>query len=698
MPKVSSRNKGEDDDVLNEARKRFAACEDAWGEVKAQALDDLKFGCLGEQWPMDIIQSRKAEGRPCLTINRLPPFVRQVVNEGRQNRPQIKVRPVDSNGDVHTAEVIGGIIKHIETISDADVAYDTGLESACRMGFGFIGADIDYACDDTFDMELKIRAFPNPLAISFDPNTESADSSDWDYAFVSEMIPEDKFKAEYPGIEYEAASFGTDDHLMPWYDSDNVRRAEYYERVQDKRKVLLLSDGSIVDKDEFSKPASKDEPSLQEFFQMVGIVPTREREVRSYRIVKRLITGKDVLEEKTWRGSIIPIVPVYGEQINVEGRRYFYSLIHDAKDPQRIFNYSRSAATELISLAPKVPFIGAKGSFNSSIEKWQTANQKSWPFIEYDAVNGQPPPQRQMFGGIPEGPLSEAASALEDMKQIVGISNPALGMPDTRVISGKAKQMERSESDNSTYHFIDNQHRGIRCLARILIELIPQVYSGKRIVRIIGQDGKPSNVPLQQQVQMPDGSSRVYDLEAGKYDVTVEAGPSYATQREETQDWVTSFISAMPASAPILGPIAVGLSDFPNSDKIKAALETMMPPAALAALKGLPPPPPSPPPEIAAAQAKAQADMQLSHQKATQDFQLEQQQAQHRQQVEQTQAQADVAVMQTKAQAELQIMRERAALEMQLKREEAQLAAELKMMGAARDAQAQAAPGVNANV
>lgn len=691
MPKDQEPNKSEDDDILDEARKRFSACQDAWSEVKAQALDDLKFSRLGEQWPMDIIQSRKAEGRPALTINRLPAFIRQVVNECRQNRPQIKVRPMDSGADVHTAKIIGGVVKHIEAISDADIAYDTAIDNACSMGFGFMGIDIDYACDDSFDMDLKIRAFPNPLALDWDPNTEAADSSDWNYAFVSEMVPEDEWKREYPGKEYDKTAFVSDAHLSPWYDEGNVRRCEYYERVQDKRQVLLLSNGEMVDKDKFEAPGNGEEPSLAEMFALVGITPTREREVRSYRIIKRLISGKDILEKKEWRGSIIPIVPVYGEQVNVEGRRYFYSLINAAKDSQRVFNYSRSAATEMISLAPKVPYIGPKGAFKTAREKWITANQKSWPFIEYD---GQVMPQRQGFGGVPEGPLSEAAGALEDMKQIIGISNPSLGMPDTRVISGKAKRMERAESDTSTFNFPDNLARGICCLGKILVELIPQVYSSRRVIRIIGEDGKASNVPLGQKIPQPDGTERIYDLTVGKYDVKVDTGPSYATQREETQDWATAFVQAFPPAAPILGPIIVKMSDFPDSDKVTAALETLMPPAAQAALKGLPPPPQGPPPEVAAAQAKAQADMAINQQKAQQDFQLEQQRAQNRAQIEQTQAQADIAVMQMKANAEIDLERQKAAVQLELKRQEAELSAQLKVIGASRDAQNQAAPGV----
>lgn len=672
-----------DDDVLEEARERFAESQDAWGELKAQALDDMRFGLLGDQWPTDIAQRRRAAGRPCMTINRMPSFMRQVVNDGRQNRPSIKVRPVDSGADVHTAEIMSGLIRHIESVSDADVAYDTALGHQVSGGFGFATVDVDYACDDSFDKEIKIGAVHNPLAVDWDARTEAYDSSDWDYAFISQVMGEEKFEKQYPKAAKRADVDMSQAYTAPWFEGKSVRLSRYYERVEKQRKILLLSDGNVVDTETYAK--------YKEIFDQAGATVARERDSKSYEIVVRLITGADILDEKRWRGSIIPVVPFYGDSFNIEGRRYVNSLIHDALDSQRIFNFSRSTATEMISLAPKVPFIGKKGAFKTDMDKWTNVNTENYPFIEHD---GDVAPQRQPFGGIPEGALQEALLASEDMKAIIGISNPSLGMPDDRVISGKAKRMERHEADTGTFHFTDNQHRSIRCIGRILIELIPQVYSGERVVRILGHDGKAQSVPLNQQVQLPDGTSRIYNLSAGKYDLSVEAGPSYTTRREEAAETLSTLIVADQRLGPILAPQLIKMFDMPDSDKVTAMVATVMPPDARAIFDGTKPPPPAPPPEVQAAQQKAQADMAINTQKAQQDFQLEQQRAQNRSQIEREQAQADVAVMQMKAQAEIEIERQKAAVQLELKRQEAELSAQLKVIGASRAAQSEAAPGV----
>ena len=128
-----------DDDkgVLDRAKKRFAASEDQWSDVKQRSVEDTKFARLGEQWDPDDVQTRLAEKRPCLTINKMPAFARQIVNDMRQNRPRIKTRAANSGACGHTAKIFDGIIRNIESVSNADVAYDTAGESAVYGGIGF---------------------------------------------------------------------------------------------------------------------------------------------------------------------------------------------------------------------------------------------------------------------------------------------------------------------------------------------------------------------------------------------------------------------------------------------------------------------------------------------------------------------------------------------------------------------------------
>lgn len=676
------RDDSDDDDILTEAREAYAEDLAAWSVVREEGLEDLRFG-KGEQWPSQVATQRELEGRPCLTINLQPAFIRQVVNEGRQNRPQIKVRPVDSYADPQKAKIFEGLIRHIESSSDADVAYDTGLDAAARTGMGFFMIDVDYAYDDTFDKDIMFRRIANPFSVVFDAASTAADSSDWCRCHVTELIDRPLFEKLYPNAN--AAGFDGDDMVNPWLTTDQVRLSQYYQKVEVDRKVVRLSNGMVVGADEMA------DPEVNAMLQANGIQVLGERVAKSCKIVKRLITGREVLAETEWYGSIIPVIPVFGEEINVEGRRYFHSLIHDGKDAQRELNYWNTTATELLALTPKAPWIGPKGAFKTDAQKWGTANTKTWDFIEYD---GATPPSRMPFDGVPAGVLQQAVIAADNMKRIIGIHDASTGMYGDEVsgeASGKAIRYRKHQADTSVYHFTDNLNRAIRCAGRVCIDLIPQVYSGPRIVRILGLDGKPQPVALGPEgSQPPEGFDAVYDLSVGKYDLVVEAGPSYATRREEAVESITAFIQAYPAAAPILGDMVAKMSDWPEHEEVGQRLETLLPPAIQAQIKGEPAPPPEPPPEVQAMQAKAAADIEIQRQDAVFKRDQAREDAIHRNDLERMQAEADMAVNAQRATQERELMQKKADLQFELMEKEMLLKAAL----AARQAAQQSTPEI----
>lgn len=96
-------------DVLKDARESFDRKQEAEQKNRQAWLDDWRFARLGEQWPASVRRQREIDGRPCLTINRLPSFIRQVTNDARQNRPSIKVHPVGEDASEETAEVLAPI-------------------------------------------------------------------------------------------------------------------------------------------------------------------------------------------------------------------------------------------------------------------------------------------------------------------------------------------------------------------------------------------------------------------------------------------------------------------------------------------------------------------------------------------------------------------------------------------------------------
>ena len=562
-----SENEDEDspDDILEDAKELFERAAEVEADNRKAGLEDKRFARLGEQWDDAVKRQREIDGRPCLTINKLPAYIRQVVNDSRQNKPAIKCHPVDSESDTDTAEILNGLIRNIEYTSNADVAYDTALEDAVTMGFGYWRVNIEHAHDDTFDMNLCIERVANPFSIYADPDSDCADSSDWNYAFVTELVTKDEFERRWKGKE--PTNWDSYENLAePWIDSEKILVCEYWERKLSNKTIVQLSDGTVLDQDAYKEH--------QEIYDVLGITVTNSRVVESHKVMQHILTGAELLESKEWSGRYIPIIPVYGDEVNIEGKRYFRSLIRDAKDSQRQFNFWRTNATEMMALAPRTPFIGKKGAFNSDIEKWNTANVKNHPFIEYDGLE---PPMRQPFPQPPVGMIQEAMNAADDIKSIIGIFDAGMGAQGNET-SGKAILARQRESDTSTFHFIDNLSRAIRHTGRILVDLIPSVYNGQRIVRILGEDKKPTNVPLGTPTVTPKGVEKIFDLTVGKYDVTVETGASFSTKREEAANQMLELIRVMPQAAGLISDLLVKNLDWNGSEEISERLAMMLPP------------------------------------------------------------------------------------------------------------------------
>lgn len=577
-----------DEQLLADARDAFALCEEAESENRLAALDDLRFAKLGEQWPESVRQQRIKDGRPCLTINRQPAFIRQVVNEARQNRPGITVHPVDGEADVAIAEIYNGLIRNIEQTSKADVAYDTAVDCAVSNGFGYFRINSDFADDDSFDLDLKIERIVNPFSVYGDPLSTASDSSDWNTCFVTEVLSLDAFRAKYKGAEpVNWAGSGYEKLAAPWAQDKSVLVAEWWRRERVKCPIVALSDGTVLKAEVYAKQKAQ--------LDAQGIAVLGERTALGHRVTQTVLTGAEVLEVNDWAGKYIPIVPVYGDEVNVEGKRHFRSLIRDAKDAQRMLNYWRTASTELTALAPRVPFIGRKGTFKSDARKWATVNSQNHAFIEYD---GDAPPMRQpMDGSRAIGAIQEALNAQDDMKAILGMYDASLGARGNET-SGRAIIARQKEGDTSNFHFIDNLSRAIEHGGRILIDLIPTVYSGARMIRVLGRDNKASSVQLGQPlaVRRPDGQvqtdeaglplTRICDLARGKYDLTVETGPSYASRRQETADQILKMIQAYPPAAPVLGDLLAKNLDWPDADEVARRLHALLPPQLLAAEGG----------------------------------------------------------------------------------------------------------------
>ncbi len=561
------------DDLLATAKKRFQLAEEFEKDIREEALIDWKFR-KGEQWPDDIKQQRILEGRPTLVINRVVQHLRQVTNDQRQNRPAIKVHPVDDKADIETAKILQGMLRHIEQDSGADVAYDTAFEGAATGGFGYLRVLTQYVSPESFDQEIKIQQIEDPFSVYFDPNSKEPDGSDAKWAFITEDIPKEDFIAKYG-----ESKLSTDNawesyaNRSDWVRKDTVRVAEYFYTEYKNITLVETHDGEVFDLEEKRKELQVEEIPKQ-------LIKQKKKAKRP--VIKWcLINGCEVLEETEWPGRWIPIVPVYGDKFIVDGKRILEGVVRHARDPQRMYNYWKSTEAETITLAPKAPFIVAEGQITPDYEgMWASANQKTFPYLIYKPTTHEgmlvPPPQRN-FGEPPIQAISMAGSfAAEDIKSTTGIYDAALGNRSNET-SGKAIDSRKAQAQTSNFHLVDNLFRSIRQVGRIGVDLIPKIYDTARASRILGEEGD-AEVILINEFFKRHGQEVRYDLSAGKYDVTLDTGPNFQTKRQEASQSMLELSKAAPNLMSVAPDLIVKNLDIPGSQEIAERLKKTLPP------------------------------------------------------------------------------------------------------------------------
>jgi len=572
-------------DILTTVRSRLQMALSAYADSREDEIDDLRFFAGSPdnqwQWPADVLATRGAvqgqtvNARPCLTINKLPQHVRQVTNDQRQNRPSGKVIPVDDKADVEVAEIFDGLVRHIEYISDADVAYDTACESQVAYGEGYIRLLTEYCDPNTFDQDIKIGRVRNSFSVYMDPTIQDPCGSDAKWCIITEDLLKEEYERQYPNAASITAlqSMGVgDESLSNWLTEDTVRVAEYF-YIDHTQQTLNLYPGNVT--------AVAGTPDDQMLVLMHG-KPVRSRNVDKQQVKRIKTNGYEILEQNDWAGKYIPVVRVIGNEFEVDGRLYVSGLVRNAKDAQRMYNYWVSQEAEMLALAPKAPFIGYSGQFEGYEHQWKTANTTNWPYLEVnlDATDGQggalPLPQRAQPPMASSGLLQAKAGAADDIKSTTGQYDSSIGATSNER-SGKAILAREKQADTGTYHYVDNLARAVRYVTRQIIDLAPKIYDTERIARIIGEDGEVSLAKVNPQQAEPVRKivdeqgivlEKIYNFGVGKYDVCVTTGPSYMTKRQEALEGMSVLLQSNPQLWQVAGDLFVKNMDWPGAQEM----------------------------------------------------------------------------------------------------------------------------------
>ena len=546
-------------DLLEMARKQASRGLEAVRENYNKGVEDLTFAYAEDQWDESVKNARGVD-RPALTINDLPAFSDKVEGNIRRSLPAIHVRPVDSKGDPKTATILGGLIRNIENTSEASVSYSSAGVKGATGGHGVLRVITEYADDDMFEQNIQIAEVGDPFSVVFDPDAKKNDRSDGRFAFIFSDMNRDAFKERWPNVAPMEFDADAAVEKKNWAKDDTVRIAEWFLKEKVDKTLYQLEDGRVVD-------------GLKE-----GEVAVKDRKVDSYKVVWRLISGDTVLEGPLeWPGKkYIPLAPVWGKEVNIQGKRYVRGMFRYVKDAKKSFNYWWTAHTEAIAIAPKAPVYLTPKMIDGHQKQWATSHLQNYPYQLYniDPANPNAKPSREVAGAMVAGMTEAIGLAQIATKDTIGMYEASLGKQSNET-SGKAIATRAQQSDLGNYSYVDNLARGMRHIGRILLDVIPGVYDTERTERILNEDESEKDVVINQEQE--DGS-RLNDLSIGKYDVTMKVGRNYATQRTESVGEMTELIQYAPDAAPLLVDLIVENSDWPGAAKAAKRLRKALPP------------------------------------------------------------------------------------------------------------------------
>lgn len=568
------------EDVLSEALARFDQVSNQERDQREFAIKDMLFAHAEDgQWDESARTARK--GRPRYTFNRIAGAIDQVQGDQRQTSTRIKVRP-STGGDKDVAKIFTGLIAEIEDRSKASKAYDGAYVEQVTGGWGGWRVKTGFVDDETFDQDISIEPIRSAASsLYFDPSSKRDNKSDAMWAFLIESVTLEEFKQKFPDAvesDFTSDRYSTGT-CAGWFQDNSVRIAEYWRVTMDSVTLAQLSNGYVINMDE--------EKSVLDEMAALGIKVLRTRKAKIRKLESFILNGAEILEGPTpWAGKFIPLVPLFGRQIHIENAVYTSGMVRKAIDPQQVYNYVSSAAVEATALAPKDPYWITATQAEGYTDKLESFNSQNSPFLLYNADPLAPgPPQRTGAPAVQAALIQQTDQAAANIYATTNVQPPSLGL-NPEMQSGKAIIAQQKMGDRATFIFSDNLNDAIAYTGEILVDLLPRVYDTHRLARTLEADGTSEevgiNVPGTDEFNMPIIDQQtgkriiVNDLSLGRYAVTLDTGPTYSTQREQSSQQLIDLTANSPIFAALAADLVAKNLDILEGDELTKRVRKQM--------------------------------------------------------------------------------------------------------------------------
>ena len=527
-------------DVHQTALNQFDTIQSALRDERLQCLQDRRFYSIaGAQWEGPLWN--QYENKPKLEVNKIALAVQRIFSEYRNNRITVDFISKDGRKADELAEMCDGLFRADEQDSVAEEAYDNAFEEAVGGGFGAWRLTAVYEDEEDPENERqRIRIepiFDADSSVFFDLNAKRQDKSDASHCFVITSMTREAYKAEYND---DPASWPKEVHQyeFDWLTPDVVFVAEYYaiEAVNEKVRVYRTIDGA---EERYTQAEFDADEELEATLAATGATLVRERSVKRRRVHKYIMSGNKMLEDCGYiAGKHIPIVPVYGKRWFIDNVERCMGHVRLAKDAQRLKNMQLSKLAEISALSSiKKPIFTPEQMAGHQV-MWSEDNIKNWPYLLVNPVTA-PDGSTQVGGpvGYTEPPdVPPAMGALlqlteQDMKDVLG--NQEQGDKIVSNISGAAVEMVQQRLDMQSFIYMSNQAKAVRRGGQIWLSMAKELYveQGRRM-KTIGPQGEVDSAQLMQPTIGETGEIEYKgDLSRADFDVAVDVGPSYRSQR-----------------------------------------------------------------------------------------------------------------------------------------------------------------------
>lgn len=585
------------------ALDRFKVSSSVFQKQRQRELEDVKFA-MGEQWPDEVKAQRQGgqqigtmppiPARPCLEINKLRQPLQQVENQARQARLALTFAPKGDGASRDVAEAYEDIARAIQTDSRAQIARNWAFKRAITAGLGWYRILYEYANDGDFDLDLVYKRILNQASVYPDPYAEEPDWSDGQYCFITQWLTLPEYTRQFgesalADIDEDAFS-DLVERCSEWASTDGtdegrrVQIAEYFYYSYDELTLTQGQDGKA-----YAQLPDGMVPAIG----LDGKAVTRKQ--RQSRVDWCKINAVEILEQQEWLGKYIPIIPVVGDEYNLNGERRWEGIVRPARDACRSYLYMRSAQVEGVGLAPRAPWVGYVETIEGYEDIWNQSNTRNFSMLPVKMVRdgtgaALPPPNRNVVEPAIQAITVAAHEADGDIKATTGLFDPSLGNLSPSDRSGKAILALQKQGEMGSGGYLDNLAQiSMAYEGKVLQDLIPKIYDRPgRVVATVGEDDQRGNVMLnapfvqngQQPQAVPPGTqgAKVIDLTKGQYTIIPTVGKSHTTRREEGADAMGQLIEAAPQLAPMIADLWVADMDFPGAKQIADRLTKMLPP------------------------------------------------------------------------------------------------------------------------